>query len=418
MPIFPVLEFDEKVQVNDKIRISAAKSFVSSGTTALTRLSIKPYDNCTGNITGIAATDIITHYGHNFVAGDTVVFTSLTGGAGLSINTTYYIVATVVAGVSYKVSATSGGTAIDFSSNITAGVATQYFSVYSSTVADRFLDWSYSDFSMDIDSTNNTIDFKEGSTEYEATLTSGSYTLSTLAAEIKTAMDAVGDRTYTVTVSDNDELTISATGTFSLVPSADNILKQLGFSVTTTASLANGTTFTGKRIRYLTRRISLLAHNGYESSTVYGYVKLYSVDGDNLFSNDSDLTKHEPDLLNWLPDGKNSYKYAHRRAQELILKYLDEKGYTDVYDDKLLIDAIVDIDEVKEWSTFLTLKLIFQGMKNAVDDVFSQKVQTYLEYEKQARDRAVLRIDLDNDGEIDKNSTEVIFTSTIDCARR
>jgi hypothetical protein len=56
-----------------------------------------------------------------------------------------------------------------------------------------------------IDSTNNKIDYKEsgGGSEITATLTSGSYTSSTLAAEIKTRMEAasLNARTYTITYS-------------------------------------------------------------------------------------------------------------------------------------------------------------------------------------------------------------------------
>jgi hypothetical protein len=271
---------------------------------------------------------------------------------------------------------------------------------------------------MDIDSTNNLIDFKEGSTAFQATLTSGTYTLAQLATEIKTQMDAAGAFTYTVTVSSNDELTIASTGSFSLVPASTNILNQLGFRTSTANSLSNSTTFTGKRVRYLTRKITLAVGNGTLSGSSTGYVSVYSEDGDALFSSDADLIPHEPDILKWLPKGKNSYKYVHRRAQEMILAWLDEKGYTDIYGDKLLIDAIVDLSEVREWSKYLTLKLIFQSLKNATDDVFGEKVQNYLAEEKSARNRAVLRLDLDGDGTIEQNSTEVVRVSTISCARR
>jgi hypothetical protein len=341
MAIFPHLEHDEKVQVNDKIRILGAKSFVPAGTTAISTMTVKPYEDI--------------------------------------------------------------GSAI---------------SIYNATVANRYLDWSYAAWKMDIDSTNNKINFTEGGSDLEATLSSGTYTLVELATEIATQMSAEGANTYSVDVSDDDELTISANGGFSLVPRGTNILRQLGFYVSTTQSLSNAESFTGKRVRYLTRRVTLTVGNGMITGTSYGYVKLYSEEGDNLFSSDSDLVSHEPDLMSWLPAGKNSYKYAHRRAQEMILGYLDEKGYTDHYKNKLLIDAIVDIDEVKEWSKFLTLRLIFKGFINATDDVFTKKADSYLIEEKNARNRAVLRLDLNGDGVIEQNSSESIFVSTISCARR
>lgn len=71
-------------------------------------------------ITGTAATDIINDIGHSFINGDQVVFSSLSGGAGLVNGTTYFVVNSVAA-VSYQVSATSGGAAINFTTDITSG---------------------------------------------------------------------------------------------------------------------------------------------------------------------------------------------------------------------------------------------------------------------------------------------------------
>ncbi len=70
-------------------------------------------------VTGSAATDIISDAGHPFVNGDQVTFTSITGGAGLTAGNTYFI-ANSVAGVSYQLSITTGGAAINFTTDITA----------------------------------------------------------------------------------------------------------------------------------------------------------------------------------------------------------------------------------------------------------------------------------------------------------
>lgn len=69
-----------------------------------------------------ALDDIIdTTAAHGLSAGDQVVFTALTGGAGLSINTPYYVIATNLAATTFMVSATPGGAAVDFTTDITAG---------------------------------------------------------------------------------------------------------------------------------------------------------------------------------------------------------------------------------------------------------------------------------------------------------
>ena len=68
--------------------------------------------------TGDDATDLITATGHAFVNGDQIGFQSLTGGAGLTDGTTYFV--RDVAGNDFKVAATSGGAAINFTTAITA----------------------------------------------------------------------------------------------------------------------------------------------------------------------------------------------------------------------------------------------------------------------------------------------------------
>lgn len=71
------------------------------------------------SVTGDAATDVITATGHIYTSNQTVIFSTITGGAGLSANTVYFV--RDISGSTFKVSATSGGAAINFTTNITAG---------------------------------------------------------------------------------------------------------------------------------------------------------------------------------------------------------------------------------------------------------------------------------------------------------
>lgn len=70
-----------------------------------------------------------------------------------------------------------------------------------------------------VDATNNKINFTEGGSELTATITSGTYTSTTLATEIKTQLDSIGgSNVYTVSKSETTGLwTISATGSFNLL---------------------------------------------------------------------------------------------------------------------------------------------------------------------------------------------------------
>lgn len=74
----------------------------------------------TSAITGTEVTNTINHAGHTFAVNDPIRFDTLVGGAGLT-NLTVYFVRNPVAGVSYEVSATSGGATINFTTDITSG---------------------------------------------------------------------------------------------------------------------------------------------------------------------------------------------------------------------------------------------------------------------------------------------------------
>lgn len=68
-----------------------------------------------------------------------------------------------------------------------------------------------------VDATNNKIDFKEsgGGAELHATITSGTYTATTLATEIKTQLEVSGAETYTVSWSQTSGLwTIASAGAY------------------------------------------------------------------------------------------------------------------------------------------------------------------------------------------------------------
>lgn len=72
--------------------------------------------------TGTAATNLISDSGHGLVAGDRITFSSLTGGAGLVTGTTYYVISSGLTSSVFKVSGTSGGAEVDFTTDITAAV--------------------------------------------------------------------------------------------------------------------------------------------------------------------------------------------------------------------------------------------------------------------------------------------------------
>lgn len=77
-------------------------------------------------ITGTASTDTFTKTKHGLIAGDVFRFSALSGGAGLSTGTSYYVIASGLTTDEFKLSATSGGSAIDFTTNVTAATGGLY----------------------------------------------------------------------------------------------------------------------------------------------------------------------------------------------------------------------------------------------------------------------------------------------------
>lgn len=76
-------------------------------------------------VTGIAATDIFTVTAHGLAIGDSVIFSTLSGGAGLSTVTIYYVIAANLTANTFSVSTTLAGSTIDTTTDLTAGFVTQ-----------------------------------------------------------------------------------------------------------------------------------------------------------------------------------------------------------------------------------------------------------------------------------------------------
>jgi len=145
-------------------------------------------------------------------------------------------------------------------------------------------------------------------------------------------------------------------------------------------------------------------------------ISIISIADDKLFSDDSDITFHYSDVLSFIPAGRNSFIDMHRRAQDMILAWLDERGYTNYDGSKITKDEILDTEEVRQWSTFLTLRLIMEKNSNVVEDVFDREANRFRDEEYRARNRAILRTDLSQGGTI--TSGEGIGLDFITARRR
>ena len=130
-------------------------------------------------------------------------------------------------------------------------------------------------------------------------------------------------------------------------------------------------------------------------------ISVVTVANDNLFSNDRDIISHEADIYRFLREGRASFLDFHRIAQKMILDDLDQRGLVDSDGNKLAASDIYDVEEVKEWSRYLTLGLIFKSVQGEVEDIYGQKSQSYFQMADKQRSRATVRLDLNQDGTVD-----------------
>jgi hypothetical protein len=122
---------------------------------------------------------------------------------------------------------------------------------------------------------------------------------------------------------------------------------------------------------------------------------------DNLFSDDNDLVSEDSDIMQWLPEGRTSFKYVHRAAQTRILDWLDRNGFVNVNNEKFVVSDFVDSAELREWSTKAAMHLIYAGIaSNQEGDVFRKKADQYAIEESTASKRYIIRLDVDEDDQI------------------
>ena len=342
MPMFPHLKLEADIQVDDRTRFDALKSFRSGTTPAIATVSVRP-------------------------------------GADASFITIF------------------------------TGSLTNIWE----DQKEAFLDWQFGDFAFDVDATNGIIDFVENGVTLQAAITPGTYSKSSLLVAIKAAMEAVGSETYTITISAKDKITFASTGTLKLLGlSGDgvgaSILRHIGFTTDTDTK----SSIEGEVWEYAIRAVTCRMNDGTLDQDKTFYLKLYSEYGDRLFCSDSDLQRHENDILQWVEAGRNSHKNVIRRAQKIIMEWIAGQGYLNVYGDPITKWDLIDLDEVRQWSTYLSLSLLFQSLSNSADDVFDRKSLYYKNKYSEARMRFI-KLDLDKDGVADTDEYLSTFNGTV-----
>lgn len=125
---------------------------------------------------------------------------------------------------------------------------------------------------------------------------------------------------------------------------------------------------------------------------------------EKLFSSDYDLAAEEPDILSYIKPGRANYNDIHRVCQYKIMDEIYRSRIFNSDGNKLTIAEVLDVEELRPWSKYMALKLIFMGMSNSVDDVFQKRSELYASYEQKAYNEAMnqMRLDYNKDGINDK----------------
>lgn len=113
---------------------------------------------------------------------------------------------------------------------------------------------------------------------------------------------------------------------------------------------------------------------------------------DMLFATDEMLRKHEGDIMRYVYEGRATFKDVHRRAQELILAWLDRESFVDDIGNKLTKKRLADTTQLNEWATMMALRLIFESVTKDSEDVYRAKASKYQGLEDFYRDRAVVYV--------------------------
>lgn len=286
---------------------------------------------------------------------------------------------------------------------IKAGADATEVDVFNADNKKRFLDWAFSQYAFDVDSSNSELVFEVGGTRYQTNVLTGTYDLANLLTAIKNAMEAVASPlSVSFTVDERNRITMNPSLPLKILPnfSSAGLLRHLGFK--------EDGQLVSFPVEYGLRKVTVTVEAGttspytvVESASTSAFVEVYTEEGDSLFSEDSDLISEEPDIMKWLPAGRGSYKDLHRKAQRLILDWIDRQGYRDEQQRKLTKWAFVDHSDIRMWSYYMVLRLFFMGAQNDVDDVFKKKAAYYEKLEIASRDRAVLNLDLDGDNKSD-----------------
>jgi hypothetical protein len=137
--------------------------------------------------TGANATNLFTKASHGLVAGDRITFSAKTGGTGLSLGVAYYVISSGLTSSEFKLSLTSGGAEIDFTTDVSASTW-----VKSSTAAG-----TWTNRGKYLGSMNMLVEVGAGAGTISATVGDSVFTVTVPASTVNRIIRVAADKTVT-----------------------------------------------------------------------------------------------------------------------------------------------------------------------------------------------------------------------------
>ena len=129
-----------------------------------------------------------------------------------------------------------------------------------------------------------------------------------------------------------------------------------------------------------------------------------------LFSNDSDLYQYEPEIDSLLPKKWSSWNMIHLEAQKFFIDWLDEKRIFNEQKEKYQVSDLLDRDQVRQFSIFKVLELIYSGENNVAGDLYQLKRDKYRELCNEKLAKSQISLDFNKNGVADLGERTDLFS--------
>lgn len=136
-----------------------------------------------------------------------------------------------------------------------------------------------------------------------------------------------------------------------------------------------------------------------------------TIKGINLnFSDDTDLREEYPNIMDHTPDGQTSFVGFHQASRKDIISYFRNQGklINGLSPKKVDQFDLLDFEEVREASKFLTLHKIFMWLSDGIDDKWYQKAQDFGKKYSDKINLFYLSLDENDDGLEDASEKNAI----------